>query len=143
MRDLTPVREEMIFGSEKDGVRTNVTLNNSYLDSPIFDNRRKANRGFFSLSYIFDASSHADARLTFEFWVSPTGQANDWMRSSIHTFGTTDGYSIIADVHEGSGTDSDGKDTITFRPAISRFMKIRVTETASQNAVFSTWKTVQ
>ena len=118
-----------------DGVRVidlfqgSTTINNSYKESRAIDISQKS--GYFSLSYIFTtATTHADARVTIDYYVSSTGVAGSWSRS-------TSGYNIATDVHEGSGTDSNGIDTISFSPVVTKYLKIRVTETATHDAVIT------
>ena len=127
MRDLVPIEVTTIFDE--------VTINNGYLETnPALDLRHLLNSGFISLTYIFDSSSHADAKVNFEIYVSPTGASGTFHKPS-------KGYAIVTAAHEGSGIGSDGMDTVQVRIPTSNFAIIRATETASQDAVFSAWLT--
>ena len=115
----------------KDATSTDITLNNSYIESKVFDVRK--DKGIYSLHYIFDTTAtHANARIDFHLWVSPTGVSGTWCRS-------TDMYAIATDQHEGSGTDTNGIDCIKFEPTVNTFYKVRVTETATQVAQLEVW----
>ena len=108
-----------------------VALNNSSATSAIF-NLQRASRGIRSISYVFDASTHADARIDLDFYISPTGVSGTFARS-------TDGYSILSDVHEGSGTDTNGIDTVRFDVTLAGYIYFVITETATQAAVLDVW----
>jgi len=112
-----------------------VTLNNASLATGLFP-QNSSGRGFRSISYKFDTASHADARVTLEYYVSPTKLASNFSRSS-------DGYLIFSDVHKASGTDSNGVNTVEFEPILSQYIYFVLTETATQDAILTIWETKQ
>ncbi len=113
-----------------------VTVNNSSLHSSIYS-QNNAGRGYRSISYRFDTTAtHASAKINLEYYVSPTMQAVDFSKSS-------DGYLILSAVHEGSGTDSNGVNTVKFEPVISGYIYFVLTETATQAAKVTIWETKQ
>lgn len=106
-----------------------VTLNNSSVESDIFDVRNDV--GIFSIHYAFAATSHSAANVDIDVWMSPDGTTG-WCRSS-------DAYSVAVDLSETSGTDSNGIDCIKVEPTVNGFYKFKFTETETQNAIFSAW----
>jgi len=130
MRDLVPIEVIQIFSTE------NGLLNNAERDE-VVDLKTMANSGVFALHWQFDTTlTHASARVDFHAYVSATGKAGTFVRASY-------GHVIVADAHEASGTDEDGNtcgvDVKSFRLPLSGYLKIRATETATQNASFDAW----
>ena len=122
--------EERIKYGKK--IFTAVALNNSSATSEVF-NLQSATRGIRSISYVFNTTStHADARINLDFYISPTGVTGTYARS-------TDGYSILSAVHEGSGTDNNGIDTVKFEPTLAGYIYFVITETATQAAVLDVY----
>jgi len=121
--------EEIKFGKK---IFSAVALNNSSDTSEVF-NLQGAPRGIRSISYVFNTTStHADARINLDFYISPTGVTGTYARS-------TDGYSILSAVHEASGIDTNGIDTVSFDTTLAGFIYFVITETATQAAVLDVY----
>ncbi len=113
-----------------------VTLNNSSVNSNIMS-QNSSGRGYRTISYRFDTvATSTTAKIKLEYYVSPTQYAVDFSKSS-------DGYLILNDVHEGSGTDVNGVDTVRFEPVISGYYYFKLTETETQAAKLTVWLTSQ
>lgn len=78
--------------------------------------------------------------IAFDYIVSNSGI--DYLKPSATSYGG----SIANQFTATSGTDSDGKDLITFEPELARFIKICANETASSTGATATvnaWLAIQ
>lgn len=95
------------------------------------DLQRFAQNGFFSVQYLITG----DGTAKIEYNLSHDGA------TYIEPTGSTD---IGSSLTKTTGPGSDGKDILTFSPELSRFLKIKVTETGgAQSIVVTLWLAIQ
>jgi hypothetical protein len=95
------------------------------------DLQRYAQNGFFSVQYLITG----DGTAKIEYNLSHDGA------TYIEPTSATD---IGSSLTKTTGPGSDGKDILTFSPELSRFLKIKVTETGgAQSIIVTLWLAIQ
>ena len=129
MKNINPIKVTKLINS---GVSKLTTLNNAVVKEKIVV--YTLNRGFFAFALKFDATTHADARLTVGYKVSSNG---------IDFITSESGSEIKVGMHKAGGEDSDGLYHIQFYIPLCKVIELSITETASQDAVFEAWLLTQ
>lgn len=95
------------------------------------DLTRYVTNGFFSVQYLITG----DGTVKIEYNLSADGS------TYIEPTGASD---IGSSLTKTTGPGSDGKDILSFAPELSRYMKIKVTETGgASTAVVTLWLVIQ